>query len=144
MKYIRWFIQEFGTPIALLAIAYLSWKYVDLPLSESEQYASLFPLHWVFLLPFGEVVREFLVPYTEATWWIWAEIGVMFCVWTFLFFFFRGLYYFCLSLDGSSMWIAFVLCIALLLFFFYLIQKICYCLGASFTKFINRNIKPSE
>lgn len=117
------FFERFGSWLALGLTVLFAWRLISLNLQESEAFPLLFPLHWIALTPAASFVDGIFAPFKEATWWLWAEVGITVLVWTFLYFVARAMFHMVLSMEGLSIWVAFALCILLAGVFFFIVVQ---------------------
>ena len=117
------FFERFGSWLAFGLVTLFAWRLISLNIHESETFSLFFPLHWVTLTPAVSFVDEVLAPFRENAWWLWAEVGITVCVWMFLYFIARGIFYTILSMEGLSMWMSFLLCIVLAGAFFFVLLR---------------------
>jgi hypothetical protein len=115
------FVEKYGSWVAFALLAGFSWYLISNGYHRTEELTLLFPLNWLRIEPrVAQIIDPYLVPYESTPWWIWVEVAIMAVVWFVIFFVVRGMWYFCLDLEGISMWVAFVI-LAMLLFLFFAI-----------------------
>lgn len=111
------FFERYGSWLAIGLVTLFVWQLVSGGLQESEAFRFFFPLHWIEALPFAPAIHTFLDPFRSASWWMWVEIAVTVFTWMLIYLIGRGIHSAIRSMEGLSMWVAFVLCIVVAIAF---------------------------
>ena len=107
------FLERYGSWIATGLVALFAWSMIAVDLHETSEFGLLFPLRWIELSPIGSFVKASIAPYKHAEWLIIAEVTITVGVWMIIYFVARGACYYISSMEGPSMWVAFILFICI-------------------------------
>ncbi len=117
------FLERYGSRIALGLVTLFAWRLISVDLHISPELQLLFPQNWLTWTPLAPVVATLVSSFGASSWWTWIEVTFTLCGWVFVYFGVRGIFYKVMSMEGPSMWVAFVIFVLLAIAIFALLVR---------------------